>query len=363
MDEKQEKTGVTHRPATANHGAAGKSGHTQPAKKGKAGRIIGRSFAVLALVLFTALGLAFGAVTILSIGPFHTARDLFVVSVEETSAVKFLSRIYYSEEEVQAILASNAVLPPDEVTDVTKPFEEPAATDTEAPPIEVIDVSGSTFKGKLMIVQDPSRVKLVTLSEFGKDVKGKQIEKFAEESGATAAINGGWFDDPGGVGKGGMPLGLMMKDGVIVNGSTGMESTIVGFDKDNHLVVGKMTGKAALDMGIRDCVSLAEGIMPPLIINGKMAEFSGNGSGLNPRTAIGQRADGAVLLLVIDGRQPHSIGAMHQDSAKIMLDNGAINASALDGGSSSVMVYNGKTINICSSLYGSRAQPAAWIVE
>ena len=33
-----------------------------------------------------------------------------------------------------------------------------------------------------------------------------------------------------------------------------------------------------------------------------------------------------------------------------------------DGGSSSVMWYEGKTINVCSSLYGSRAQPSAWLV-
>jgi exopolysaccharide biosynthesis protein len=123
-----------------------------------------------------------------------------------------------------------------------------------------------------------------------------------------------------------------------------------------------MSGAEALDMGVRHAVSVQPEIMPPLIINSTPTEFLGNGSGLNPRTAIGQRSDGAVLMLVIDGRQPHSLGATLQDCQRLMLEYGAINACMQDGGSSSVMWYEGEMLNICSSLYGSRSQPSAWLV-
>ena len=62
-------------------------------------------------------------------------------------------------------------------------------------------------------------------------------------------------------------------------------------------------------------------------------------SGWNPRTAIGQRADGAVIFVCIDGRQAGSVGGKYADVIDIMLEYGAVNACNLDGGSSTVMMY------------------------
>jgi exopolysaccharide biosynthesis protein len=102
---------------------------------------------------------------------------------------------------------------------------------------------------------------------------------------------------------------------------------------------------------------------PALIINGESVPILGSGGGLNPRTAIGQRADGAILLLVIDGRQPHSIGATLRDVADVMADFGAVNAANLDGGSSTLMVYNGEILNSTSLLTGPRRIPTAIVVS
>ena len=102
-----------------------------------------------------------------------------------------------------------------------------------------------------------------------------------------------------------------------------------------------MTGQQALDRGIRDALSFG----PVLVMNGKASTVKGSGSGLNPRTAIGQRADGAVLLLVIDGRQPASLGATYADLIEIMLDFEAVNAANLDGGNSTGMYYKGSLVN------------------
>ena len=98
-------------------------------------------------------------------------------------------------------------------------------------------------------------------------------------------------------------------------------------------------------------------------IDGAVAPVAGTGGGLNPRTAIGQRADGAVLLLVIDGRQSHSLGASYKDCQDVMLQYGAVNAANLDGGSSTLMIYENEPVNYCASLYGSREIPTSFLVR
>ena len=133
---------------------------------------------------------------------------------------------------------------------------------------------------------------------------------------------------------------------------------IIGFNQDNVLVVGTMTGEQAVNMGIRDAVSFG-----PILVVNKEATKASQGGGLNPRTAIGQREDGAVLLLVIDGRQSSSLGASYSDITQVMLDFGAVNAANLDGGSSSVMYYEGELLNSCSSLYGPREMPTCFVVK
>ena len=99
---------------------------------------------------------------------------------------------------------------------------------------------------------------------------------------------------------------------------------------------------------IRDAVTFQEEASDannhfvPLVINGEGRELKGQGSGSNPRTAIGQRADGAILLFVTDGRGAGGhLGATASDLISVMLDYGAVNAANLDGGSSSAMYYNG----------------------
>ena len=64
----------------------------------------------------------------------------------------------------------------------------------------------------------------------------------------------------------------------------------------------------------------------------------------NPRTAIGINKNGRWLyLVVVDGRQPfYSEGATYQELAQILLDWGANDAMALDGGGSSVMTVLGE---------------------
>ena len=185
------------------------------------------------------------------------------------------------------------------------------------------------------------------------------VEEFVEEEGAIAGINAGGFVDTGGAGTGGLPIGLVIKDGELLYGDLNSSSSIVGFDQNDVLVVGTLTGQECLDRGIRDAVSFG----PAFIVDGQAMEVTGSGGGLNPRTVLGQRADGAVLMLVIDGRQPHSLGATYKDCIDVMLEYGAVNAGNLDGGSSTILLYDGEVRNVCASLYGPRNLPTAFIVK
>ncbi|MBW7460113.1 phosphodiester glycosidase family protein, partial [Paenibacillus sepulcri] len=88
-----------------------------------------------------------------------------------------------------------------------------------------------------------------------------------------------------------------------------------------------------------------------------------DGWGIAPRTAMGQRADGAIMFVVIDGRQPgHSIGANLYDVQQIMLKHGAVIAANLDGGSSTVLVKDNQILNKPSSEHGERYLPTAFLV-
>lgn len=327
-------------------------------KKSVAGKYALRFFVLLFSIILAIVIFLFGIITVLCKGPSPSMRDLFVTTVMETSAAKFLAHIYFSDEEIDNIIAKNAVTEIEEVTDSSMEFEESDDTipkDT----IEIKDVSGSTFKGKMMIIHDPSRVSVAAAPDFSGESSGLRVEEFVKNADAVAGINGGGFVDENGVGNGGVPLGIVISNSEFLFGSLTAKSPIVGFDKNDKLVVGTMTGQECIDRGVRDAVSFG----PTFIVNGKAASVSGSGGGLNPRSVLGQRADGAVLMLTIDGRQAHSMGASYKDCIDVMLEFGAVNAANLDGGSSSIMVHNGEFVNVCASLYGSRQLPNAFIVK
>jgi hypothetical protein len=58
-----------------------------------------------------------------------------------------------------------------------------------------------------------------------------------------------------------------------------------------------------------------------------------------PRTVIGVRADGSVVIFTVDGRQPgHSIGLTLNETAARMIDMGCVTAVQLDNGGSTAMI-------------------------
>src|SRR5262245_16241460 len=76
----------------------------------------------------------------------------------------------------------------------------------------------------------------------------------------------------------------------------------------------------------------------------------------NPRTAVGQRRDGKIILLAVDGRRRgSSVGMTNWELAQAMVRLGAVTASALDAGGSTTMAFDGKLLNSPSDTGGERA--------
>lgn len=353
---------------------------------------IGRIALCLLTVILLLLLFAYGTMWILVNGPSPTARNLFVLSVKETSAGGFLANIFLSEEEIQSILSPSAnidipqdeqdltmiVVPPKQEdvlddsgaaleTQDTPATDAPAWTDDtsnavtdEDTGIEIVDIKGSTYNGKLMIIADPSRVFVGVPDSYGEDSRGLTVAKMIEKYDCIAGTNAGGFHDPNGQGTGGIPDGIVIYEGELLWGNLDSSYNLAGLDENGILHVGSMTARHALDIGVKYAASYG----PALVVNGKSAGGKyGLGGGLNPRTAIGQRADGAILLLVINGRSVESLGATMDDLASIMLAHGAVNATNLDGGSSSLMIMDGEYLTTSAYLFGERGVATAILVK
>ncbi len=319
-----------------------------------------KTLAVIFVILVCLVMFLISAMALIIHGPSISARELFVTSCMETSFAKLFPPLYLSSDEIATIIAKNSVIASEDVTDTIADFTDKTDTlDKEQPDIELIEISGSTYKGKMLLIKDPSRVVLEAPPAFGAAASGEKLDYMISKINGVAGINAGGFFDDKGAGNGGIAEGIVIKNSEVMNGSDGSTGVVVGFDDKNVLRVGSMSIAKAKEIKLRDAVSFG----PALVINGKPAQVSGSGGGLNPRTAIGQREDGTVLLLVIDGRQPQSLGASYKDLVDIMVEHKAINAGNLDGGSSSMMYYNGELINQCASLYGPRKIATGFVVK
>nr|MDD6335928.1 phosphodiester glycosidase family protein [bacterium] len=351
------------------------------------GRVILCFFASILLLLF-------GTMAFCLYGPNKQLRDLYVTTFLQTSAMKFMATAFLPQKTIEEILDNNKIIADQGNTDpsliqitgkaspvpASSPTPLPAATPhplatpgatvcptptpsptpvptpgklfsdhpgasditDHLPGLQLVNLSGNGYKGYMLIVTDPTRVSLAVSKSLGS--YGQRMVEMAADHDALAIINGGEFDDPEGHGNGGTPAGCLVQNGQPLFLSEEGRWNIIGLNQDHVLVLGNYSFEEMQAAGIVDAVTF--GYVPYLIVNGEPSKVVGNGgSGLNPRTAIGQRADGAILMLVIDGRQPSSIGATQKDVMDIMLDFGAVNAANLDGGSSSVMVIEGNVIN------------------
>lgn len=297
------------------------------------------------------------SIVLIYYGPFTNTRDMIVTTAMTTMKHQYFGTLFLSKEKIDEILAKNR--PQENIEDQSLSAinigSGISAEDMNG--IELKDVSNDSYTGKLLIINDPSRVKLVSSPRLG--TSGATTSQIVAENDAVAGMNAGGFQDDA-LGTGGKPAGLVIEDGQLRTTNTGASYSLVGMDKDNKMVVSNsMTYSKCQQLNLRCAVSFG----PVIIINGNATIKSGTGGwGMQPRTAIAQRKDGAILMLVIDGRQKGSLGATLRQVQDILLDNGAYNAFNLDGGASTTMVYNGNVVNSPSDILGERYVPNAFIV-
>lgn len=356
-------------------------------------KIVGRILIVLLVTVLILGGTLYIMLLRCCQGPSKAARNLFVTTILETGQMKFLASWVCSSEEIEAIVNANSMEKMEGTVDDSlihivadgSGEEENPVLDEDGEPeefdengIRLVEISGRTFLAKMLIIKDPSQVCVGSTYPFGE--YGKKLNEIVSGSGAVAGVNGGLYVST--ANKGGSPLGVVVQNGQIIynrpNGLTGLY--MIGMNDKNILIIKDLAGMGPVafeqyvkDEGIRDAVAFQEessdanNHFVSLILNGEARKLDGTGSGANPRTAIGQRADGAILLLVTDGRGAAGhLGATASDLIGIMKEYGAVNAANLDGGSSSSMYYNGNYEMTSVTFYyynSSWRLPTAFVVK
>ncbi len=314
-----------------------------------------RFFKISALfLLFQIIYIPILSIILVFYGPFTNTRDMIVTTAMTTMSHQYFATWFLSDEKINEILAANR---PEETLELQEVDDIQVEENVNDEGIELVDVSSSTFKGYLLIVNDPSRVKLASSPRIG--TVGATTSQIVEANDAVGGINAGGFADDA-LGTGGKPAGLVIEDGVLKYGNKYQNYSIVGMDNENRMIVSNSMNYTKMQsMNLRSAVSFG----PVIIINGQPTIRSGDGGwGIQPRSAIAQKKDGTILMLVIDGRQKGSLGATLKNVQDIFLQYGAYNAFNLDGGASATMVYDGKVVNTPSDIMGERYVPNAFII-
>lgn len=350
------------------------------------GRRIGSFFLkAMAFLLTTVVALAATLLLTLNLlcsDSYPSVQRTFVTTILETGQLKFLASWFLSPEEIQEIVNQNSMQAfNNEVnTDLIQSgsFGHGSVENEETPNIEIVEVAGATYTGTMMIVKDPSRISLATIYPWRE--QGVTLDSLVKSNDAIAGINGGLYDSTDNTG--GKPYGVIVSGGEIQHNKPqeypGL--VLIGFTEEHILQIIDISDMTATDvenlvndMKIRDAVTFQEEASDvnnhfvQLIINNEAREVNGMGSGLNPRTAIGQRSDGAVLMFVTDGRgKSGHLGASSADLIEVMQEFEAVNAANLDGGSSSCMYYDGEYLMSSVTFYYENSSwrlPAGFIVK
>ena len=290
-------------------------------------------------------------------GPWDYMRNLYINTAMKTKDHKYFADIFYSKETINKVMNSNYFieikeeLVLDDIIIDTAPKakyddkydEEILTRDGNNNDYKVINVKVGLSKGYLIAIYDPKKVSLIRAKNFNIGRYGDQVTTMCKRYNALVCINGGGFVDKTGTGSD-IPLGYVIDDGEIVWPSSGWDTTrgnLIGFNSDGKLLLlSQSTGNEALKAGMIDGLEFG----PFLIVNGKPLEIVGDPWGKSPRVAIGQRKDGVVLFLVIDGEN-YIDGASLKDVIEILTRYKAYNAANLDGGHSTSLSINGKLHN------------------
>ncbi len=304
-------------------------------------------FAVITMIFFIVT-----SPFIVLFGPFGNLKRAVVGAIMRSRHPQYITWLF-DQDQLNQILGGVSQVPEQKLLKFT------ARTDST---IRMQKIESNRFVGYLLEIPNPKRIQVATAEDINE--KGDTTSNIARRVDAVAAINGGGFYDPNGTGTGRLPYGFILHEGKYLLGEqVGDEEQVdfIGMTKNGSLIAGKYNKRELRELGAVEGLTFG----PPIIVNGEKMIKSGDGGwGISPRSAIGQKRDGTILFLAIDGRQPgYSIGATLADMQNILYEQGAYTAANLDGGSSTTLYYNGKVVNKPADLLGERMIPTAFVVK
>jgi exopolysaccharide biosynthesis protein len=279
-------------------------------------------------------------------GPFEQFRLVWINTAMYSSRFKFLAALFFSDKYIESVLKESIAGP---VVNTQKDIAGVIGGDD----VIFAPIKGNYFKGFIIKIDNPKRITLVS----AENAKGELLETIVRTNGVLGGINAsGYLDET----NRGLPWGYTVVDGIEVSKPSPSDRHIVGgFTSDSILLVGSFTNKELNELNFMWAFEFG----PVYIVNGEKTTISEYAGGYAPRTAIGQTSGGAILLVVVDGRQASSIGATFKDIQTILFNNGAVNAIGLDGGSSSTIVYDNRVLNHPSEGDDERKIPNAILIK
>ncbi len=315
--------------------------------KSKKNFIISLGICILLIPVFTFVWIFYG--------PFESARRIWICTAMSTANHKYLATAFFSEETIEKYTSQyfNTI---DELPEQDKDSVQVGQAKGK---ITVENVSIGLARGKLMRIPDPASVDVAVCDYMGN--MGLTLDNLIIQEKAIGGINAGAYVQKQGSPHGSVPGGVIVKNGELIymEEDYGEEFCVIGFNKENILVTDYAKSREDVEkMSLRCAVSFG----PPLIINGE-GLIEKSGTSLQPRSAIAQCADGSVLFLVLDGRQPSSAGTTLMQVQELLLEKGAVTAANLDGGSSAAMIYDRELLNSPSDDGELKRIPTAFVVR
>lgn len=319
-------------------------------------------------IFFAIIDLAIILFLFIVYGTFPNFKNWWITTALSTGNHKWFANVFYSDSDIKKVLEENTIIESTEDTNLEEItfdnsesntyesiYDEQILNRDKDAVYKLIEIKEKDYSGYLVAIYDPSRISLET-------AKGKEtLKQITQRTNSVVGINASGFSFQTGI-----ATGVVLKNGKIYStgGYNRHGGGLIGFTKNNVLMLTTNNSTAAIKKGMKDAVTFG----PFLIVNGKSAKVTGNGGlGVANRTAIAQRKDGIVLFLVIDGRGANdSNGINIPDMITLLQRYKAYNAANLDGGGSSALVINNKLINNPRGYYGDdyeRTIPNAWVVK
>ncbi len=320
----------------------------------------------IAFIMFELIFTIITAPFILLYGPFDNAKRIYVGSAMTTFNHQYLATMFLSKERIDNILNSSDTR--NQNLDFKSNNSVVEVSGTHDNTMELYKFENSKYNGYMLVIKDPKRVKVAYTSSMYK--KGQTTSEMAMQNNAVAAINGGAFIDTSSnsnwTGNGGTPTGVIISNGKIVFSDLKTDNSkteCMAITKEGKMLAGKYSINELKALDVQEAVSFK----PVLIKDGVPTALEGSDGarGIAPRTAIGQRADGSIVMMVIDGRDLVSgLGCTITELQSLMLTKGeCVTAINLDGGKSSTMYLNGQVINNVSNGLGERYIASSIIVK